>query len=94
MAAILQAAINNTQSERLKEVLDMTPQFLAQYFSIALRDVNDCMFFLFPNHICAQCHNRIVVDYLWFTFYFLHRLCSITLRINSFGYVKVCCNIP
>ncbi|RRT70618.1 hypothetical protein B296_00036292 [Ensete ventricosum] len=41
MTAMLQAAINNTQSERLKQVLHMTPQFLALYFSIALRDVND-----------------------------------------------------
>ncbi|KAG6512954.1 hypothetical protein ZIOFF_031093 [Zingiber officinale] len=43
MAAILQAAINNTQSERLKEALDMTPQFLSLYFSIALQDVSDSL---------------------------------------------------
>ncbi|RWV86634.1 hypothetical protein GW17_00051448 [Ensete ventricosum] len=43
MTAMLQAAINNTQSERLKQVLHMTPQFLALYFSIALRDVNDSL---------------------------------------------------
>lgn len=53
MTAMLQAAINNTQSERLKQVLHMTPQFLALYFSIALRDVNDCMLFtLAESYIC------------------------------------------
>lgn len=45
MAAILQAATNNPPSERLKQVLHMTPKFLAMYFSIALGDVNDCEFF-------------------------------------------------
>ncbi|WOL03418.1 AP-5 complex subunit zeta-1 isoform X1 [Canna indica] len=43
MASTLHAAINNPQSERLKQVLQMTPQFLALYFSIALRDVNDSL---------------------------------------------------
>ncbi|XP_044472786.1 AP-5 complex subunit zeta-1 isoform X2 [Mangifera indica] len=43
MAATLQAAINIPQSERLKQILKMTPRFLDMYFSIALRDVNDSL---------------------------------------------------
>lgn len=43
MAAVLQAAINTPQSDRLKHILRMAPRFLDAYFSIALRDVNNCM---------------------------------------------------
>lgn len=43
MAATLQAAINAPPSDRLKQILSMTPQLLDVYFAIALRDVNDCM---------------------------------------------------
>ncbi|XP_057950865.1 uncharacterized protein LOC131145673 isoform X2 [Malania oleifera] len=39
----LQAAINNTQSDRLKQTLNMAPQILDTYFSIALRDVNNSL---------------------------------------------------
>ncbi|KAJ0102406.1 hypothetical protein Patl1_04288 [Pistacia atlantica] len=43
MAATLQAAINTAQSERMKQILNMTPRFLDMYFSLALRDVNDSL---------------------------------------------------
>ncbi|GAU46197.1 hypothetical protein TSUD_93840, partial [Trifolium subterraneum] len=41
MTTILQAAVNNPYSDRLKAVLRLTPRLLDVYFSIALRDVND-----------------------------------------------------
>ena len=43
MAAALQAAINTPHSDRLKQALNMTPRILDLYFSIALRDVHNCM---------------------------------------------------
>ncbi|KAJ0045249.1 hypothetical protein Pint_04214 [Pistacia integerrima] len=43
MAATLQAAINTPQSERMRQILNMTPRFLDMYFSLALRDVNDSL---------------------------------------------------
>jgi hypothetical protein len=43
MAALLQAAMGSTQSERLKQAFKMGPRLLEVYFRIALRDVNDCM---------------------------------------------------
>ncbi|XP_043689450.1 AP-5 complex subunit zeta-1 isoform X2 [Telopea speciosissima] len=43
MAAVLQAAINTPQSERLKQALNMTPRLLDMYFAIALRDVNNSL---------------------------------------------------
>ncbi|KAJ7981598.1 AP-5 complex subunit zeta-1 [Quillaja saponaria] len=43
MAAILQAAINTPQSNRLKQVLNMAPRLLDVYFSIALRDINNSL---------------------------------------------------
>ncbi|PKA53525.1 hypothetical protein AXF42_Ash009021 [Apostasia shenzhenica] len=43
MSAALQAAMNSPQSKRLKQALNMTPRFLAQYFKVALRDVNDSL---------------------------------------------------
>ncbi|KAG9453562.1 hypothetical protein H6P81_006466 [Aristolochia fimbriata] len=42
MAAALQAVVNSSQSERLKQALRMAPQLLDLYFAIALQDVNDC----------------------------------------------------
>ncbi|KAK1324820.1 hypothetical protein QJS10_CPA01g00951 [Acorus calamus] len=42
----LQAATSTPPSDRLKQALDMTPRFLDIYFDVALRDVNNCMFFL------------------------------------------------
>ncbi|CAI8617349.1 unnamed protein product [Vicia faba] len=43
MTTILQTAVNNTYSDRLKAVLRLTPRLLDVYFSIALRDVNDSL---------------------------------------------------
>ncbi|KAH9803447.1 AP-5 complex subunit zeta-1 [Citrus sinensis] len=43
MAATLQAAINAPPSDRLKQILSMTPRLLDVYFAIALRDVNDSL---------------------------------------------------
>ncbi|KAM2718392.1 hypothetical protein EV1_030307 [Malus domestica] len=43
MAATLQAVINTPQSNRLKNILRMTPWFLDVYFAIALRDVNNSL---------------------------------------------------
>lgn len=42
MTAALQAAINNPQSERLKQALHIAPKLLDVYFAIALREINDC----------------------------------------------------
>ncbi|KAK1584549.1 hypothetical protein Q3G72_033962 [Acer saccharum] len=43
MAAALQAAINTPQSDRMKQILNMTPRLLDTYFAIALHDVNDSL---------------------------------------------------
>ncbi|KAG9454121.1 hypothetical protein H6P81_007025 [Aristolochia fimbriata] len=43
MAAALQAAVNSSQSERLKQALRMAPRLLDLYFAIALQDVNDSL---------------------------------------------------
>lgn len=42
MVATLQAAVNNPQTDRLKQILQMSPRLLGSYFSIALRDIDDC----------------------------------------------------
>ncbi|KAF5728385.1 AP-5 complex subunit zeta-1 [Tripterygium wilfordii] len=43
MAAAIQAVINTPQSDRLKQILDMTPRLLDYYFAIGLRDVNNSL---------------------------------------------------
>ncbi|KAJ4975689.1 hypothetical protein NE237_000795 [Protea cynaroides] len=43
MAAALQAEVNTTRSERLKQALNITPRLLDMYFAIALRDVNNSL---------------------------------------------------
>ncbi|XP_071907516.1 uncharacterized protein [Coffea arabica] len=43
MAAVLQAAINAPQSDRLKQALRMAPRFLDAYFSLAISKVNDSL---------------------------------------------------
>ncbi|XP_048130948.1 AP-5 complex subunit zeta-1 [Rhodamnia argentea] len=43
MTAALQAAINNPQSERLKQAMHIAPRLLDVYFAIALREVNDSL---------------------------------------------------
>ncbi|KAL3508521.1 hypothetical protein ACH5RR_027922 [Cinchona calisaya] len=43
MAAALQAAINASQSDRLKQALTITPRLLDVYFSIAISEVNDSL---------------------------------------------------
>ncbi|KAF5478849.1 hypothetical protein F2P56_005378 [Juglans regia] len=43
MATALQAAINNPQSERLKQILKMAPRILDVYIAITLRDVNNSL---------------------------------------------------
>lgn len=56
MAATLQAAIINApKSDRLKQAFHMTPRLLSVYFAIALRDVSDCMFLVYLNHLSISC---------------------------------------
>ncbi|XP_072148605.1 uncharacterized protein [Setaria viridis] len=43
ISSTLQAAVNSTQSDRLKQSLEMAPRFLSLYFATALRDVNDSL---------------------------------------------------
>uniref|UniRef100_A0A2N9F7U5 AP-5 complex subunit zeta-1 n=1 Tax=Fagus sylvatica TaxID=28930 RepID=A0A2N9F7U5_FAGSY len=43
MATALQAAINTPQSNRLKQILKLTPRILDVYFAITLRDVNNSL---------------------------------------------------
>ncbi|XP_037492537.1 AP-5 complex subunit zeta-1 isoform X2 [Jatropha curcas] len=43
MAAILQATVNSPQSDRLKQILKITPQLLDMYFAIASHEVNDSL---------------------------------------------------
>ncbi|GAB4846200.1 hypothetical protein Ancab_025196 [Ancistrocladus abbreviatus] len=43
MAAAVQAALNTSQSDRLKKSLKMAPHLIDMYFSVALRDVNDSL---------------------------------------------------
>ena len=47
MTAVIQAALNTAQSDRLEQLLNMTPRILDVYFSVALRVVNNCMILLF-----------------------------------------------
>jgi hypothetical protein len=42
MAAALQATIGLNPSGRLQHALVLTPSLLRIYFTVALRDVNDC----------------------------------------------------
>ncbi|KAH7544332.1 hypothetical protein JRO89_XS15G0150400 [Xanthoceras sorbifolium] len=44
MATTLQAVFNTSRSDRMKQILNMTPRLLDMYFAIALRGVNDCIF--------------------------------------------------
>ncbi|KAJ4816038.1 AP-5 complex subunit zeta-1 [Rhynchospora pubera] len=43
MATTLRAAVNNPQSDRLKQTLRMSPHLLGLYFSVALREINDSL---------------------------------------------------
>lgn len=43
MVAALQAAMNTSQSDRLKQTLNMAPRLLDMYFAIALCDVNNSL---------------------------------------------------
>ncbi|GMI63714.1 hypothetical protein like AT3G15160 [Hibiscus trionum] len=43
MAAVLQAVKNSTQSDRLKQILNIAPRLLDAYFTIALRDANNSL---------------------------------------------------
>lgn len=52
MATALQAAINTPKSDRLKETLNLAPRLLDVYFTIALRDINNCMYILLIVHMC------------------------------------------
>lgn len=40
--AALQAAASGPQSERMKQTLKIAPRLLDVYFSVTLRDANDC----------------------------------------------------
>uniref|UniRef100_K3Y8G7 AP-5 complex subunit zeta-1 ARM repeats domain-containing protein n=1 Tax=Setaria italica TaxID=4555 RepID=K3Y8G7_SETIT len=52
ISSTLQAAVNSTQSDRLKQSLEMAPRFLSLYFATALWDVNDCRFPIFLKLDC------------------------------------------
>ncbi|CAN6250231.1 unnamed protein product [Urochloa humidicola] len=43
ISSTLQAAVNSTQSDRLKQSMEMAPRFLSLFFATALRDVNDSL---------------------------------------------------
>ncbi|XP_038898300.1 AP-5 complex subunit zeta-1 [Benincasa hispida] len=43
MTAVIKTALNTAQSDRLKELLNMTPRILDVYFSVALREVNNSL---------------------------------------------------
>ncbi|XP_023525600.1 AP-5 complex subunit zeta-1-like isoform X2 [Cucurbita pepo subsp. pepo] len=43
MTAVIQIAINTAQSDRLKQMLNVTPRILDVYFSVALQDVNNSL---------------------------------------------------
>ncbi|PPD69634.1 hypothetical protein GOBAR_DD33485 [Gossypium barbadense] len=43
IAAVLQAAKNSPQSDRLKQILNIAPRLLDAYFTIALRDANSSL---------------------------------------------------
>ncbi|KAH7283199.1 hypothetical protein KP509_35G065900 [Ceratopteris richardii] len=43
MAAAVEAVMGPTQSERLKQSIDLMPKFLRLYFGVAIRDVNDSL---------------------------------------------------
>ncbi|KAH1121078.1 hypothetical protein J1N35_004238 [Gossypium stocksii] len=43
VAAVLQAATNSPQSDRLKQILNITPRLLDMYFTIALHDANNSL---------------------------------------------------
>ncbi|KAL4335532.1 hypothetical protein GQ457_07G013740 [Hibiscus cannabinus] len=43
VVAVLQAAKNSTQSDRLKQILNIAPRLLDAYFTIALRDANNSL---------------------------------------------------
>jgi hypothetical protein len=49
MAAALQALMGSSPSQRLQHALTLTPSLLSVYFTIALRDVNDCKYPLTHN---------------------------------------------
>ncbi len=44
MAAALQAQMGSNPSQRLQHALALTPSLLSVYFTITLRDVNDCKY--------------------------------------------------
>ncbi|KAH1121072.1 hypothetical protein J1N35_004232, partial [Gossypium stocksii] len=47
VAAVLQAATNSPQADRLKQILNITPRLLHMYFTISLRDAKNYMFYVF-----------------------------------------------
>ncbi|KAH1121077.1 hypothetical protein J1N35_004237, partial [Gossypium stocksii] len=49
VATVLQAATNSPQSDRLKQILNITPRLLLMYVTVALRDTNNCMFYFIFN---------------------------------------------
>uniref|UniRef100_A0A9I9DGX2 AP-5 complex subunit zeta-1 n=1 Tax=Cucumis melo TaxID=3656 RepID=A0A9I9DGX2_CUCME len=73
MTAVIQAALNTAQSDRLKQLLNMTPRILDVYFSVALQVVNDSLIcalipllmsrnsILFPNKdFCYKVRKRLL----------------------------------
>ena len=60
MTSLLQAAVNSPYSDRLKAVLSLAPHLLDVYFSVALRDVNDCKFcsYTLNAHLTGALHRE------------------------------------
>lgn len=87
MAATLQTVINTPQSDRLKNILRMTPRFLDVYFAIALRDVNNCTWYSsYPTLEFGI--NSFVSKNLFSLFYSSFGLC-----IDTSTHVQKCHNI-
>lgn len=87
MATILQAAVNNPYSDRLKAVLSMAPRLLDVYFSIALRDVNDCKFCLYILNACLTWHQWIILRILLWIY--IHDLAVYSYFSHSFKHFQL-----
>ena len=95
VAAALQAAMNGFQSDRLKQILNIAPQLLHVYFTIALRDANNCTFYVILNpfdilfSVCITFSTKLLLKELLMRrvsfcyFVLLPLFCSVNLCINS-----------
>ncbi|KAL5802559.1 hypothetical protein ACOSQ3_031000 [Xanthoceras sorbifolium] len=61
MATTLQAVFNTSRSDRMKQILNMTPRLLDMYFAIALRGVNDSLICALIPQIMTR-HSTLYLD--------------------------------